>query len=69
MMTYRVVSSEEAGQIDRYTMETEGKEGKILMKKAGISVADAVFEICQTQHISRCQIFCGKGNNGGDGAV
>jgi len=68
-MTYRVVSSEEAGQIDRYTLETEGKDGKILMKKAGISVADSVFEICQTQHISRCQIFCGKGNNGGDGAV
>lgn len=69
MMKYRVVSSEEAGQIDRYTMETEGKDGKILMKKAGSSVADTVFELCQTQHIARCQIFCGKGNNGGDGAV
>ncbi|RKY49439.1 MAG: hypothetical protein DRP86_05275 [Candidatus Neomarinimicrobiota bacterium] len=68
-MKLRVVSSEEAGLIDRYTMGTEGVDGKVLMKKAGMSVADAVFEICQTQRISRCQIFCGKGNNGGDGAV
>lgn len=69
MIQCRAVSSQEAGLIDRYTMETEGKDGRILMKKAGLSVSDSVFEICQTQRIDHCQIFCGKGNNGGDGAV
>ncbi len=69
MIPARVVSSEDAGLIDRYTMETEGKDGRMLMKKAGTSVADTVFEICQKQRINECQIFCGKGNNGGDGLV
>jgi ADP-dependent NAD(P)H-hydrate dehydratase / NAD(P)H-hydrate epimerase len=69
MIKNRVVSSEDGGRIDRYTMEIEEKEGFTLMKKAGMSVADAVFELCQLWQINTCQIFCGKGNNGGDGIV
>lgn len=69
MILYRVTSAEEARLIDRYSMDKEGKDSNKLMEKAGKSVADAAFESCQIHHINRSQLFCGKGNNGGDGAV
>ncbi len=69
MNSHRIVSSKDAGIIDGYAMNIEGHSGYNLMKKAGIAVADLCYELCQTKRIHHCQIFCGKGNNGGDGYV
>jgi len=69
MNNTRIVSADDAGKIDRYAMDIEGRSGYDLMKKAGTAVADICFQLCQTQRINHCQVFCGKGNNGGDGYV
>ena len=69
MNNHRIVSAEDAGKIDRYAMDVEAYSGYELMKKAGNAVADLCYELCQKLHINHCQIFCGKGNNGGDGYV
>lgn len=69
MNNHRIVSAEDAGNIDRYAMDIEGYSGFNLMKKAGNAIADLSYVLCQKYSFSHCQIFCGKGNNGGDGYV
>src|ERR1700678_3878778 len=63
----RIVSAEEMRTIDRVTSERFGVPSLTLMEDAGAAVADYVF----SHHgaAMRVVIFCGKGNNGGDGFV
>jgi NAD(P)H-hydrate epimerase len=63
----KIVSADEMRAIDRATTERFGVPSLMLMEDAGTAVADYV----RTHHSSaeRIVVFCGKGNNGGDGFV
>jgi len=63
----KIVTAEEMRAIDRATSERFGVPSLTLMENAGAAVADHVL----THHgaVRRVVVFCGKGNNGGDGFV
>ena len=63
----RIVSAEEMRAIDRATSEQFGVLSLTLMENAGSAVADYV--LSHHAAASRIVVFCGKGNNGGDGFV
>ncbi len=52
--------------IDRWAIDERGVAGLDLMERAGAGVARAVEQMAQDGPVS---VFCGKGNNGGDGLV
>jgi hydroxyethylthiazole kinase-like uncharacterized protein yjeF len=63
----KIVTAAEMRVIDRVTTERFGVPSVTLMENAGAAVADYVL----SHHASaqRILVFCGKGNNGGDGFV
>lgn len=65
----RVVTAQAARNIDHDAIHVKGVSGVKLMATAGRAVAEAAQSYCRKQQLSRVQIFCGKGNNGGDGYV
>jgi NAD(P)H-hydrate epimerase len=64
-----VMTREEVRAVDRWAIETLGVPGVVLMENAGRSCAELVKD--KLKHIStpKICIFCGTGNNGGDGYV
>jgi hydroxyethylthiazole kinase-like uncharacterized protein yjeF len=66
-ISMKIVTVAEMRAIDRATTERFGIPSLTLMEDAGAAVADYVL----TQHAAarRVVVFCGKGNNGGDGFV
>lgn len=63
----KIVTAEEMRAIDRATSERFGVPSLTLMEHAGAAVADYVLTRCASAR--RVVVFCGKGNNGGDGFV
>src|SRR5271167_3433597 len=63
----KIVTAAEMREIDRATSERFGVPSLTLMENAGAAVAEHVL----THHgaVRRIVVFCGKGNNGGDGFV
>ena len=62
-------SREQIRQLDRRAMEEYGIPGVVLMENAGRGAADAACAMLGNPAKKRVVIFCGKGNNGGDGCV
>ena len=63
----KYVTAAEMRRIDRAAIEDYGIPGIILMENAGLKVAG---HACQmNSNLEKVAIFCGKGNNGGDGFV
>jgi ADP-dependent NAD(P)H-hydrate dehydratase / NAD(P)H-hydrate epimerase len=64
----RVLKPEEMAAIDREAIEVRGMNGLDLMEKAGEAVAAAAAQMLGASPGS-VAVWCGKGNNGGDGLV
>jgi ADP-dependent NAD(P)H-hydrate dehydratase / NAD(P)H-hydrate epimerase len=63
----KIVTAEEMRAIDRATSERFGVPSLTLMENAGAAVAD--YMLSQRAAADHIVVFCGKGNNGGDGFV
>ncbi|MHC4125934.1 MAG: NAD(P)H-hydrate epimerase, partial [Planctomycetota bacterium] len=64
-----VMSREQVRGFDRWAISTLGIPGVVLMENAGRSCAELIREkLADTKQPKVC-IFCGTGNNGGDGYV
>jgi NAD(P)H-hydrate epimerase len=65
----RRFTREQARELDRRAMEEYGIPGVILMENAGRGAAEIAAAMLGDPPGRRVVIFCGKGNNGGDGFV
>lgn len=61
----RVLTSEEMREADRVAIEELGVPGLVLMENAALGVVQAIAE--RYPEAQAVAIFCGPGNNGGDG--
>ncbi len=61
----RILTAEEMRAVDRRAIEVIGIPSMVLMENASIGVADALAE--SFADVEAVAIFCGPGNNGGDG--
>jgi len=66
----KLVTSELMRSIDRETIDKVGIPGPELMENAGRGIAEGILSgLLSTGEGASVAIFCGKGNNGGDGYV
>ncbi len=65
----KIVTAKEMRNIDKRTIDGIGIPGVVLMEKAGLKVAEVVKDYLKEIDGNSVIIFCGKGNNGGDGYV
>ncbi|MBU0552035.1 NAD(P)H-hydrate dehydratase [Myxococcota bacterium] len=65
--SHRLLLAEEMRAADAFTIEGLGLPGIALMESAGRAVAEIAREVCPRG--GRVGVFCGGGNNGGDGLV
>ncbi len=63
------VSREEMREIDRKAIEDYGILALVLMENAGLRSAELADKMLKRVEGNRVSLFCGKGNNGGDGLV
>jgi hydroxyethylthiazole kinase-like uncharacterized protein yjeF len=67
--TSRAMSREEVRAVDRWAIQEIGVPGVVLMENAGRSCAELVREELVGVEDPHVCVFCGAGNNGGDGYV
>jgi len=65
----KALKRDEVREIDRKAIEEYEIPGLILMENAGRNVAEEILKGLSGPNKARVAIFCGKGNNGGDGFV
>ena len=65
----KIISSRQAKEIDRKANQQLGISTPMMMENAGIRVADFVLKILDKKSNKTIAVFCGKGNNAGDGFV
>jgi NAD(P)H-hydrate epimerase len=63
----KVVTADMMRELDRKAIEDHGVPGVVLMENAGLGAFELIRE--KLFPLRRVSIFCGKGNNGGDGFV
>ncbi len=64
-----VMSRDEVRAVDQWAINTLGVPGVVLMENAGRSCAELIKEKLAEASEPKVCIFCGTGNNGGDGYV
>lgn len=64
-----VLTASQMGKVDRTTIETIKIPGVVLMENAGQGVVREIEHLLGRVSEKHVLIFCGKGNNGGDGYV
>ena len=62
----KIVSAEQIRELDQLTVDLTGVSWATLMETAGARIAESIIDDASRDVIA---VFCGKGNNGGDGAV
>jgi hydroxyethylthiazole kinase-like uncharacterized protein yjeF len=62
----RVLTAAQAKALDKMALERFGIPVLVLMENAGRSISDEAIKILRNKR-DKVAIFCGKGNNGGDG--
>lgn len=65
----KALTNKQMRQADAFTMEKAGVSSETLMKRAGKSLADVVFEAYNKLGAKCVLVVCGTGNNAGDGYV
>jgi NAD(P)H-hydrate epimerase len=65
----KIVTAEEMQKMDRFAIEEIGIPGVVLMENAGLEIARIIMDYLLDMGDPLVHIFCGKGNNGGDGFV
>lgn len=65
----KVVTAQQIRELDRKAMEEGGIPGVVLMENAGRAVVDSLQRDYGPLIGKRIAVFCGGGNNGGDGFV
>ncbi|HFE63952.1 MAG TPA: bifunctional ADP-dependent NAD(P)H-hydrate dehydratase/NAD(P)H-hydrate epimerase, partial [Caldithrix sp.] len=65
----KLVTSAEMREMDRHTIEDLGIPGIVLMENAGAGTFRVIRDLLKKYEKSVVSVFCGKGNNGGDGFV
>jgi NAD(P)H-hydrate epimerase len=63
----RLVTAKEMRDLDRRTIDEAGIKGRLLMEAASLAVAEAACEMLGSPAGKSITVFCGRGNNGGDG--
>ena len=63
----RLLTKEQARELDRIAIKKMGIPGIDLMGKAGSAVAEYAQNMIAGIHAPKVAIICGKGNNAGDG--
>ncbi|MCU0913407.1 MAG: NAD(P)H-hydrate epimerase [Planctomycetes bacterium] len=63
------MSRDEVRRVDAWAIEEIGVPGVVLMENAGRSCAELIQQKLAHQAEARVCLFCGTGNNGGDGFV
>ena len=66
---FRVMTREQVRAVDSWAINTLGIPGVVLMENAGRSCAEFIKNKLSDKPNSKVSIFCGTGNNGGDGFV
>ncbi len=64
-----IVTTSQMKNIDFRTINEFGTPARVLMEMAGKGSADAMVKILGAENILGVLVLCGRGNNGGDGAV
>jgi NAD(P)H-hydrate epimerase len=65
----KILTAQQMREIDRLTVERCGIPYPTLMETAGNRVVEAIIDFVGPVNGKAFNVFCGKGNNGGDGAV
>jgi NAD(P)H-hydrate epimerase len=65
----KIISSQTMRAIDKAAIEGRGIPGLDLMESAGAGVTQKIVDLLGDARGRNVSIFCGKGNNGGDGFV
>ncbi len=65
----KILYAAQMAEVDRLTTEIYHIPSLLLMENAGRSTAEAILRNSPGLRGSRALVFCGKGNNGGDGFV